>query len=203
MMLSHLLPPHSSWLAQLPSALKATLEHQGDLAATATGPVISTQACAFLWSLLERFVDPLLVHIRKSCQEAQPSVDTNLIATLTQLLQHHLALGLAAGTLKLAGPGSRASRGDEEGGEEDAALAEVVAVALQYLFAFCCVWGLGGNLQGGSRDSFDSCFRALFNGVANFPEGSGECAKQQGKLADCESGEGRCWQRSSCSSLAQ
>lgn len=110
-------------------------------------------------------------------------MDTNLIATLLQLLQHHLALGLAAGSLKLAGPGSRSSRGDdeEEGGQEEGGeLAEAVAVPLQYLFAFCCVWGLGGNLQGGSRDSFDSCFRALFNGVANFPEGSGECGCADG-----------------------
>jgi hypothetical protein len=165
-------------LARLPTTLEAALEQtQQQQQLGQPGPALSPAACAFLWSLLDRFVDPLLSHIRRSCQEAQPSVDASLASTLLALLEHHLLLGLAGGSLQLA-PGRRASDGSDQQPQQDEAeaeegLPEGAPVALQYLFAFCCVWGLGGGLDGGSRDSFDSCFRGLFAGVANFPEGSG------------------------------
>jgi dynein heavy chain, axonemal len=45
--------------------------------------------------------------------------------------------------------------------------------ALCYVFAFSFVWGLGGNLNSNGRDKWDKFVRQLFDGVANFPAGSG------------------------------
>jgi hypothetical protein len=182
-------------MAQLPAKLHAGLQQQQQQLqqqqpSAASTPALGRAAAALLWSLLERFVDPLLLHVRADCREAQPSVDTSLVSSLLALLEHHLLLGLAAGSLQLAPSGPRPRAGpeqqqqqqeeeeEEEGGGEEGeeagpGLPEGAEVPLQYLFAFCCVWGLGGGLEGSSRDSFDSCFRGLFAGVANFPEGSG------------------------------
>jgi hypothetical protein len=39
--------------------------------------------------------------------------------------------------------------------------------------AYAVVWGLGGNLDAASRDSFDQAARKLLNGSANYPAGAG------------------------------
>ena len=44
---------------------------------------------------------------------------------------------------------------------------------LQYIFAYSCIWGIGGNIESQSRDKFDIFARELFEGTANFPGGSG------------------------------
>ena len=43
--------------------------------------------------------------------------------------------------------------------------------ALQYIFAYSAVWGLGGNLDSASREKFDVFMRELFEGSVNFPGG--------------------------------
>jgi dynein heavy chain len=45
--------------------------------------------------------------------------------------------------------------------------------ALSYVFAFSFVWGFGGSLNSSGRDKWDKFVRELFDGVANFPSGSG------------------------------
>lgn len=52
-------------------------------------------------------------------------------------------------------------------------LGEGDKIALQYIFAFCAVWGIGGNLEAGCWDKWDQHVRKLFDGTANFPGGSG------------------------------
>jgi dynein heavy chain, axonemal len=45
--------------------------------------------------------------------------------------------------------------------------------ALEYMFAFAFVWGLGGALDATCREAWDKVVRGLFNGSANFPGGAG------------------------------
>jgi dynein heavy chain len=55
----------------------------------------------------------------------------------------------------------------------DAALQEHQQVLLQYLFAYAAVWGIGGCLASSCWDAWDKAVRAQFDGVANYPAGSG------------------------------
>ena len=50
---------------------------------------------------------------------------------------------------------------------------EACKLALQNIFAFSAVWGLGGNLSSSCWDRWDAYVRDLFDSVANFPGGSG------------------------------
>lgn len=50
---------------------------------------------------------------------------------------------------------------------------ESTKVSLNYIFAYCYTWGLGGSIASSSWDGFDKFIRSSFDGVANFPGGSG------------------------------
>lgn len=55
----------------------------------------------------------------------------------------------------------------------DPSLGEPQQVLLQYLFAYCAVWGIGGCLASSCWDEWDKVVRAQFDGCANYPAGSG------------------------------
>ncbi|KAG1666392.1 hypothetical protein FOA52_006501 [Chlamydomonas sp. UWO 241] len=110
----------------------------------------------FVLGLFERFVDPLLAHVRKHCREALPSCDVNLVGTCARLFQAHTH---PSGGLELPLEGEELDDGTR--------------IALGYIFAHCAVWAFGGNLHPSSIDIFDAFARSLFDGTANFPGGSG------------------------------
>eukprot|EP00198_Chlamydomonas_reinhardtii_P006936 XP_001696272.1 dynein heavy chain 3 [Chlamydomonas reinhardtii] len=50
---------------------------------------------------------------------------------------------------------------------------ETTQVALNYIFAFAAVWGVGGSLSPACWEAFDGAAKDLFEGTANYPGGSG------------------------------
>lgn len=46
----------------------------------------------FIFELFEKFMDPILQHIRRHCREAIPSVDINLVTSTAKIFEVSLAL---------------------------------------------------------------------------------------------------------------
>ena len=52
-------------------------------------------------------------------------------------------------------------------------LSDAQRVSVQYMVAYCLVWGLGGNLEASCHDKFDQAVRKLLDGTANYPAAAG------------------------------
>jgi len=102
----------------------------------------------YMWTLFKDYVDPALTFVRTQCKEPIPSVDINLVTSLTFLLQALLAPG--------KGPNFR--------GQEDDWMP-----MLNHIFTFCFIWSIGGNLDLASMEKFDMFLRSLMGSFLAFP----------------------------------
>ena len=159
-------PIFASWLQKLPDVLNlpqespAALASSGSLSAPPRGGSAAASAAAGaglmqnLRTLFDKYVPAGLAWLEEHAVEPVPQVPRQRTAALCAWLQ--MLLQSSVDTLGL-----------REG------YAAPARVAAEYMFAFAFVWGLGGALDAGSRGGWDKRVRALFNGVANFPPGSG------------------------------
>ncbi|GAX73618.1 hypothetical protein CEUSTIGMA_g1069.t1 [Chlamydomonas eustigma] len=116
-------------------------------------PVYHPTVIAFIYGLFERFIDPLLSHIRRHCTELIASVDLNLVTSVAKIFEASARPGPG---LDLTKP-----------------LDDQTQISLNYCFGYSIIWGVGGNLSSDSWDKFDVFARKLLEGTANFPGGSG------------------------------
>ena len=93
-------------------------------------------------SLFDWLVEPCFRFVRKNCKEIVPTSDINLPQSLMNLLSSLLSDILT-----------------------DPALAQKdgVGVTIQCLFAFSCIWGIGGCVDSDGRLKFDPFFKKLLN----------------------------------------
>jgi dynein heavy chain len=96
-------------------------------------------------ALFEEYVDVGLRFVRKFCREYIPSVDLNLVASLTKLL------GIFLNDGKMI--------------DFNQAFADLKALASQ-IFFFCFIWSFGANLTDGCQDAFDTFVRELLDSSA-------------------------------------
>ena len=122
-------PYVKSWLTRLSSAINIPAETQKAIT-----------------ELFEQYVDKGIHFVRKRGLENVPSVDINLVTSLTYIFQ---ALVMPARGVDFSKP----MRGE----------------FLSRLFAFAYVWSIGGNLDSTVTDQFDKFVRELFDGVVTFP----------------------------------
>ena len=122
-------PYVASWLAKLSSELGI--------------PADTSKA---ILELFETYVDPGLEFVRRKGKENVPSVDINLVTSLTFIFQ---ALIMPARGVDFTKP----VRGE----------------FLSRLFSFAYVWSIGGNLDSTVVEAFDAFTRNQFDGVVSFP----------------------------------
>ena len=155
-------PLYASWLQALPQAL-------GFPHADCAADGVATPAQMLLEDLRAffcKYVPPAEAWLRSNATECIPTAQAQRIASLTAWLQ---ALLLSAKpTYDLGNAYPPAAR-----------------VAVEYMFAFAFVWGLGGALDASCHEAWDKHVRQLFNGAANFPGGAGSvfdfcCAPERG-----------------------
>lgn len=103
-----------------------------------------------IWALMDKHVDPGLAWVRRKGSETIPSVDLNLVCTLTQWLQCMLA---PARHLDLKKP------------------IDQLRTTLQSIFGFAYVWSLGGNLDPSSWFDFDEFVKNQLEGDFLVPGG--------------------------------
>jgi len=86
--------------------------------------------------LLEKYVEPLLVYVRKNCVEPVVTVDNNLVGSFFRLLDCWMYQFIDTELKKITA-------------EET----EILEGYLEGLFIFCCTWTLGAttNLEGRNK----------------------------------------------------
>ncbi|KXS09529.1 hypothetical protein M427DRAFT_128896 [Gonapodya prolifera JEL478] len=143
-------------VADLAVASPATVSRCGmvymDPTALGWRPLVATWTCSlpshvsdelkqYLIGLFEAYVDKGLKFVRKTCKEYVASNNVTLVMSLCKLIQTFLV----------------------QTKEVDFKQAlEVLKPVAGYIFLFCYVWSIGGNLADGSHDAFDSFIHELF-----------------------------------------
>ncbi|KAK3237367.1 hypothetical protein CYMTET_52552 [Cymbomonas tetramitiformis] len=87
---------------------------------------IAPEMVTYLWQLFEDHVDRGINFVREKCKESIPSVNINLVTSLTFLLQSLLAPGKGVDFTKPA---------------------ELVQNLVNNIFSFSFIWGIGGNIN--------------------------------------------------------
>ncbi|WIA37814.1 hypothetical protein OEZ86_014676 [Tetradesmus obliquus] len=143
------------------SALNSTSAHSKAATCSDTATASTSLQCPeelqgvqdFIWSLFEKFIEPLLQWVAAHGSTLLPVVPVAQLSAVTVLFETQ-AEALKAHALF------------------DPALHERQQVLLQYLFAYAAVWGIGGCLASSCWDGWDKAVRAQFDGCANYPTGS-------------------------------
>lgn len=105
-------------------------------------PYVSSALHDHLMSLIDTYVDPGLLYVRKFSHEYLKSVDLNLVISLCRLLSTYIFQNV---TIDFNMP------------------ANDLKNLFSHLFVFCFVWSIGGNLADGQQDGFDTFFRDLID----------------------------------------
>ncbi|EFJ52773.1 dynein heavy chain 3 [Volvox carteri f. nagariensis] len=147
---------------------------------------------SYLSSLFDRFLEPLLAHVRRSASPAlatstpppPPPISTLLWPTAAGRASSTSAAAAAAAAANAAAAAAAAAAAGSAVPRHlpykeplldltSSEVSEQTQVALNYIFAFAAVWGVGGALDPSCWEEFDSVAKELFEGYANFPGGSG------------------------------
>lgn len=111
----------------------------------------SSELCQTLVSLFEAHVDNALHFIRKNCREYLPSVDINLVTTMSMLIESLLLQFFMT--------------------HKSADSSESAKSSLNQLFAFAIVWGIAGNIIETFWEPFDEFIREELSDSCNLPPG--------------------------------
>jgi dynein heavy chain len=109
-------------------------------------PKFDTGYSEFLLGLFERYVSDGLNFVNKKCTQTMKQVEIGKISTLCALLESLLIRNK-----------------DVDSRLEEGKLKSLIAT----LFAFCYVWGIGGNLRSNCWDSFDTYVKNQFEDNAD------------------------------------
>ncbi|ORX87336.1 hypothetical protein BCR32DRAFT_215454 [Anaeromyces robustus] len=104
---------------------------------------ISDDLKVYIYNLFENYIDSGLRFVRRNCKEYIPSTDFNLVTSLCKL--YHSFIINQEINFKM--------------NKKD------LKSILAYLFIFCYIWSLGGNLADGYQDAFDTFIKDMLDNV--------------------------------------